>query len=51
MDEDKHEIDLIEWLRMVKENKNNNCNESIHFIGVFLLLCVSVDRDTRLNST
>ena len=35
MDEDKHEIDLIEWLRMVNENKNNNYRESIHFIGVF----------------
>ena len=35
MDEDKHEIDLIEWIRMVKENINNNYRESIHFIGVF----------------
>jgi chromosome segregation ATPase len=50
-DEDKDEINPMEWLRMVKEYGMTPSRERIYFFGEAWKWWMSIDNDTRLNIT
>jgi hypothetical protein len=50
-DEDKDEINPIEWLMLVEEYGMDPSEERIYFFGEAWKWWMSIDKDTRWNNT